>query len=228
MKILLLLWLGLALSVPGAYGASLNRVKTLVLDAGHGGSDFGARSQSLSLEKDVTLNLVQEIQKRANSHDFQLRVIFTRSEDVFLNADDRVLTANRNEGDLFLSLHTCSGFQTHRHGIRIYRFSGEGEDPGGEGTTWDTVPIRFAGASAALAGILKEHFTRAFPDKETEIVSADLVQFHGLHMPAVMIEPLCLSNPEDDLKLNDRFFLATVAQAVVDSLIEYDGVQTSE
>jgi len=97
-----------------------------------------------------------------------------------------------------------------------------------EGPTWRTSQHDYYQDSHDLAEILKEQFTKAFPEKETEIIPADLIQFHGLHMPAVMIEPLCLSNPEDDLKLNDRFFLATIAQTVVDSLTEYDSIQFFE
>lgn len=212
----------LAAGISVSPGEPLQSVRTVILDPGHGGGDFGARSKGLNLEKDVTLALAKEIQKRLNEYDVSLRVVFTRAGDDFLTADDRVLFANRNSGDLLISLHACSGFQAQKHGIRIYRYPPVEEGPEGEGPTWNTSQRKFDRDTQSLAETLRERFRKAFSEKSVQIVSADLTLFHGLEMPAVLIEPVCLSNPNDDPKLADPAFLAGIAQPVVDAVVEYD------
>lgn len=200
----------------------LKNVRTVILDAGHGGGDFGAKSKGLNLEKDVTLALAKEIQKRLNEYDVSLRVVFTRGGDDYLTSDDRVLFANRNSGDLLISLHACSGFQSPNHGIRIYRYPSDEEGGEVEGQTWATAQRRFGHDTRILAESLRERFQEAFSEKSVQIVSLDLTLFHGLEMPAVLVEPICLANPNDDLKLADPAFLAGIARAVVEAVVEYD------
>ncbi|MBK7885266.1 MAG: N-acetylmuramoyl-L-alanine amidase [Chitinophagaceae bacterium] len=89
------------------------KIKTIIVDAGHGGSDAGAVGQyenSLrSKEKDVTLaiskKLVAELQKQLPG----VKVIPTRTTDIYQKPPEKANIANSNKGDLFLCIHADSG-----------------------------------------------------------------------------------------------------------------------
>ncbi len=77
----------------------------IILDAGHGGFDSGAVYKGRR-EKDDTLRLALEIGDRLVQNGIQ--VAYTRTTDLYRNANERVHIANNSEGDLFISLHRNS------------------------------------------------------------------------------------------------------------------------
>ena len=94
-------------------GQSTKKLKTIIVDAGHGGSDFGAVGQyenSLrSNEKDVTLaislKLIDELRRKLP----EVKVVPTRTTDIFQDPKEKAKIANDNKGDLFLCIHADSG-----------------------------------------------------------------------------------------------------------------------
>ena len=80
---------------------------TLVLDAGHGGKDFGA-SGNKAYEKDVNLAVVREVGRLVENNLKDIDVVYTRKNDTYLTLKDRAAIANKAEGDLFISIHTNS------------------------------------------------------------------------------------------------------------------------
>lgn len=96
-----------------SYSQTPKRIKTIIVDAGHGGSDNGATGQyensMRSKEKDVTLaislKLVAELKKRLP----EINVVPTRTTDVFDDVREKARIANENKGDLFLCIHADSG-----------------------------------------------------------------------------------------------------------------------
>ena len=88
-------------------GASTARPFTVVLDAGHGGSDSGARGRNCK-EKDVVLNVALELGRLIQENHPEVKVLYTRSTDVFVTLDGRAEFANRNQADLFISIHANS------------------------------------------------------------------------------------------------------------------------
>ncbi|WP_118972309.1 N-acetylmuramoyl-L-alanine amidase family protein [Taibaiella koreensis] len=89
------------------YAQSGKSFKTIVLDAGHGGKDPGARGK-FSNEKDITLAVVLKLGKILRDSMPQLKVIFTRNTDVFIDLKERGPIGNRAGGDFFLSVHVNS------------------------------------------------------------------------------------------------------------------------
>ena len=98
------------------------KIKTIIVDAGHGGTDFGAVGQyehSLrSNEKDVTLavsmKLVEELKKQMPD----VNIVPTRTTDIYQDPREKARIANENKGDLFLCIHADSGpLQTGRRQI---------------------------------------------------------------------------------------------------------------
>lgn len=95
------------------FGQNTKKLKTIIVDAGHGGSDYGAVGQyenSLrSNEKDVTLaislKLVDELRRRLP----EVKVVPTRTTDIFQEPKEKANIANENKGDLFVCIHADSG-----------------------------------------------------------------------------------------------------------------------
>lgn len=96
---------------------------TVVLDAGHGGSDHGANRTYTDIgriaEKDVTLAIVLKIGRMLEKNkDF--KVIYTRKIDEFPSLSDRTNLANRNKADLFVSVHCNSSVRPTAYGTETF------------------------------------------------------------------------------------------------------------
>ena len=83
------------------------KIKTIVIDAGHGGSDPGALGK-VSYEKQVTLAVSLKLGELLAQHLPEIKVIQTRSKDVHVKLYERATVANKNSADLFISIHCNS------------------------------------------------------------------------------------------------------------------------
>lgn len=95
-------------------------LKTIVLDAGHGGKDPGAIG-SYSNEKSIALAVVQKLGKLLKDSIPDLKIVYTRNSDVFIELKERGTIANRASGDLFISVHvnsTAGRYERVRTGTR--------------------------------------------------------------------------------------------------------------
>lgn len=79
-------------------------VKTLVLDAGHGGHDSGALGKE-AIEKDLTLKYTLLLGKKIEAAFPEIRIVYTREDDTFIGLQERAQIANRENADLFISIH---------------------------------------------------------------------------------------------------------------------------
>lgn len=94
-------------------------IKTVVLDAGHGGKDPGAQSNGYN-EKDVTLKIVKLLGAKIKKEFPDVNVIYTRDSDVFLELRERTAIANRNHADLFISVHCNANKKTAPYGSETF------------------------------------------------------------------------------------------------------------
>jgi N-acetylmuramoyl-L-alanine amidase len=101
------LFVFVSLIVYGQAGKSSFKFKTIVIDAGHGGKDPGAHG-SYSLEKDVALAVAKKVQALLNDDMPEITVIMTRTTDKFIPLNERSEIANRNNANLFISIHCNS------------------------------------------------------------------------------------------------------------------------
>jgi N-acetylmuramoyl-L-alanine amidase len=79
-------------------------IKTIVIDAGHGGKDPGCNGVHAK-EKDVSLNVALKLGKLIEANMKDVKVIYTRTTDVFVDLEERAQIANRAKADLFISIH---------------------------------------------------------------------------------------------------------------------------
>lgn len=83
------------------------KLKTVVIDAGHGGKDAGARG-SFSYEKNVALAIAKKLQAAIQTQLPDLNTVMTRTDDTFIELNRRSAIANQNQGNLFISIHCNS------------------------------------------------------------------------------------------------------------------------
>nr|WP_294894062.1 N-acetylmuramoyl-L-alanine amidase [uncultured Pedobacter sp.] len=89
------------------YLSTGSKVKTIVIDAGHGGED-GATHGAISKEKNVALEVALKLGKAIEDNLPDVKVIYTRKTDVFVKLYDRIGLANKEKADLFISIHCNS------------------------------------------------------------------------------------------------------------------------
>lgn len=116
-KYYLLILLSLAVLVPA------QKKFTIVLDAGHGGSDHGANRTYSGIgyvaEKDITLDVTLRVGKMLEK-DKNYKVIYTRKIDEYPSLTSRTTLANRSKADLFVSIHVNSSGKTAPYGTETY------------------------------------------------------------------------------------------------------------
>lgn len=187
------------------------RFDTVVIDAGHGGSDTGAKGPAGTLEKDVALTLARELAIRLRAQ--QLSVVMTRDADVFVPLEQRTALANDARGDLFVSIHANAAGDPRIHGSETYFLALEASDAGAAGVAerenqaFATPGQPSIGALSdpfiALLGdmISTEHLDESssfarnvqkelgtLPVKSRGVKQALFVVLTGVQMPAALVE----------------------------------------
>ena len=95
-------------------------IKVVVIDAGHGGKDPGCHGHSKINEKDVALDIALKLGKIIEENLPDVRVIYTRKDDRFIELWQRAAIANRNKADLFISVHCNAHTSTSLNGAETY------------------------------------------------------------------------------------------------------------
>ncbi|MEO8588190.1 MAG: N-acetylmuramoyl-L-alanine amidase, partial [Flavobacteriales bacterium] len=103
-------------------GRDPNRIRTIVLDAGHGGKDPGnlGTGRYKTTEKQVALNVARLVGKYINEAFPDVKVIYTRDDDRFIELKERCEIANRNKADLFISIHCNANESSAPSGCETY------------------------------------------------------------------------------------------------------------
>lgn len=110
--ILLVFALPVGLTAKGA-----ESVHTIILDPGHGGRDYGAVGK-LTNEKTINLNVALEVRRLLKDNKL-FNIVMTRDDDTFIPLQERANIANRNHGDLFISIHVNSVAKSNKNRLNI-------------------------------------------------------------------------------------------------------------
>ncbi len=112
----------LAFSVfTNAFASSDLTLRTVVIDAGHGGKDPGAVSKDgKTREKDFTLDIAQRLEKLIQKNCPDVKTVLTRDDDTFISLDRRAEIANQCAADLFISIHINAAWSTASSGFSIH------------------------------------------------------------------------------------------------------------
>jgi N-acetylmuramoyl-L-alanine amidase len=176
--------------------------KTVVLDAGHGGSDPGAISVTKKKEKDFNLAVVLKV-KELLQNDPNINLVLTRESDTYPTLSDRVKIAENVKADIFISVHANSG-SASASGVETYYTRA---------------------ASLDLAKVMHKHLVQASGLADRKVRTQSLHVTRETTMPAVLLECGYLSNKNDDALLATDAYRSKVAQGIVDGIKEYLGLQ---
>jgi N-acetylmuramoyl-L-alanine amidase len=103
-------------------GRDPNRIRTIVLDAGHGGKDPGnlGTGRYKTTEKHISLNVAKLVGKYVNESFPEVKVVYTREDDRFIELMERTNIANKAKADVFISIHCNANDNKDPHGCETY------------------------------------------------------------------------------------------------------------
>lgn len=220
--------------------------KTIVLDAGHGGTELGAKGPEGLLEKDAMLALVRTVKEALGRRGY--KVVTTRDSDASVSLEERAATANAAKADVFLSLHANASRSAAAHGTEVYYLSLDASDraaaalaesenrPSAEATPsaetnaalrdldlilWDLAQNQHLAASARLAEIIQADFNRLLGVTTRGVKQAPFKVLIGVNAPAVLVEVAFITNPDEEKRLAAEEFRREVADTLAGSLENY-------
>jgi N-acetylmuramoyl-L-alanine amidase len=221
------------------YGAAVARGRPIVvIDAGHGGRDPGARSASGDLaEKQLTLAIARELRDKLIERG-RVRVAMTREDDRYLTLEDRASVARRLNAAMFVSLHVDSAPNPLARGATIYSLSDVASDAeAAHFAAAQNAGSAIAEGTGSVQGMLSDLAIRSQMSVSAEL-AARLVKksagrfelrpnphrfaaFHVLRRsgaPAVLFEAGYLSNVEDEALLRSPAHLSAIVLALAQAI----------
>jgi N-acetylmuramoyl-L-alanine amidase len=200
------------------------KIKTICLDAGHGGTDPGFRVGS-NEEKKYTLLLSQEVREQLKASGFT--VVPTRSTDVKVPLESRIAAARQSRADLFVSLH-FNAFPpvTEVKGVEVYCCTPAGAtsfNSGGEGDTRGVAGNRNDEKNFLLAYQVQRAIVKNLQIEDRGIKRARYLVLREATMPAILIEGGFMSNPAEGRKIYDPAWRRQMARAIVEGVLAYQG-----
>jgi len=226
--------------LPPAFAQPTSAIRTVAIDAGHGGADDGVKGSGGAKEKDLVLAVARQL-KGAIEGRLGIRVLLTRDDDRAVGLDDRTALANNNKADLFISLHTDASTRPSAAGAIIFSagFPRDAEQQakaslapeplptfgGGlrdiELVPWDLAQFRHLDQSSAFAAIVEQQLRDKIPLAPRPIDQAPLRILESANMPAVLVEMGFLSNADQEKALAGAAFQNAFVQAILESVIKF-------
>ena len=228
-------------------GASAKQF-TVVIDAGHGGKDPGALGKR-GREKDINLRVAKEFGRLVRENMNDVKVVFTRDDDVFVPLQDRSAIANRANGDLFVSIHVNASKTTAACGAETYTIGLAKSDANFEVAKRENSVIlledgykeRYQGFDprSPESYIMFEFMQSKFSDQSIEMAAYIQDEFielkrynrgvrqenfwvlHQTKMPSVLIELGFISNPDEEKYLLSDNGNRELANAIYKAFARY-------
>jgi len=244
MRIAVYALLGIGLLTP-AYASDVSHddpFDIVVIDPGHGGTDFGARGAKGMLEKDLVLQVSRRV--GASLTALGLEVVYTREDDRFVTLAERSAIANRAGGELYLSIHANAAADREARGPETYFLSLEASDEDAMRVALTENQV-FGRAAAVpdsddiVAGILGDLILSDHMQGSSEIATSiqrNLARLNGVsrgvkqapfvvlmdvNMPAALVEIGFVTNPSEANKLAGRKYQEALAAAVAGAVRSY-------
>ena len=200
------------------------KIRTIVLDPGHGGKDPGNRVASRN-EKTATLALADELRDQLAAAGF--KVILTRSKDKFVELPVRPDIANRANADLFVSLHfnaTTSG-KADVSGPETYCITPVGaasSNAQGEGANYGPTPANLSEKkSLLLAYAVQKALVKNLGVDDRSVRRARFAVLRDAEMPAILVESGYMTHPVEGKKIFDAGYRKQLAAAIVKGIMNY-------
>lgn len=223
-------------------------LKTIVIDAGHGGKDPGTSGKKHQ-EKDIALAVALEVGRLMKQHLPEVKVIYTRDKDEFIELHERAGIANRNHADLFISIHCNAGIpaaigsETYVMGLNkskgnldvakrenavIAQEDNFAEKYGGFNPKSPLAHIFFANYQNAhltnslkLAEKIEDHMKTKTLRKSRGVRQDGFLVLWRTAMPSVLVEIGYLSNPKDEKFLASEQGQTQIAASIYRAVRDY-------
>ena len=222
---------------------------TVVLDAGHGGHDTGAIGKK-GREKDVVLSISLKVGEYLKKNTPDTRVIYTRDSDFFVPLDERAAIANKNNVDLFVSIHANSNKNTKPFGTETfvmglhksqsnldvaqkensvivleqdYNTKYEGFDPSSAESyiIFSLMQNVYLDKSLKLASMVQDEFREKAKRADRGVKQAGFLVLWHTKMPSVLIETGFISNEEEEKYLMSESGQDYLASAIYRAIRDY-------
>lgn len=224
-------------------------LNTVVIDAGHGGRDPGAIGSKIK-EKDVTLSVALKLGKYIVENFTDVKVVYTRNKDVFVNLDERAIIANKNKADLFISIHAnwigkpaVTGTETYVLGLHRsqdnlevakkenavivleenYTAKYEGFDPNSVESyiIFELMQNSYLDQSIYFAKLVEDQFSIRAGRSSRGVKQAGFLVLRETAMPSVLVELGYLTNKDEEQFLGSEYGQDLLASALFRAFREY-------
>jgi N-acetylmuramoyl-L-alanine amidase len=248
MKYCSIIFVFLVLSINGWCQEGL-RLKTVVIDAGHGGRDPGALGAKVR-EKDVVLSIALKLGKYINENFSDVKVVYTRDKDEFIELTERARIANQNKADLFISIHAnwiknpaIQGTETfvlglHRSQDNLevakkenavivmeddYTTRYEGFDPNSTESyiIFELMQNAYLDQSIHFASLVENQFATRAGRESRGVKQAGFLVIRETSMPSVLVEAGYLTNKNDEAFLATDEGRSVIASAIFRAFRDY-------
>ena len=247
-KKITLIWVVLWMLAMTSFAA--NRNFTLVIDAGHGGHDAGARG-TISMEKNVNLSVALQFGRYVEKYMPEVRVIYTRKTDKFVSLIERANIANRANADLFISVHTnalpagkiARGFETYTLGMhrakdnldvamrensvismeKDYKQTYQGFDPKSSESyiIFEFIQGKNMERSVELARMIQRKVCDNANRPDKGVHQAGFLVLRETSMPSCLIELGFITTPDVERILNNSDRVNDIAKSIYDGFAQY-------
>ncbi len=232
-----------------ADGGEKYRLRTVVIDAGHGGKDPGAIGK-YAKEKDITLKIALKLGGYIEKNFSDVHVIYTRTKDEFIALDERAEIANSNKADLFISIHVNANHSRSIHGTSTYVMGLHKSEENLEVAKRENSVISYEKdykskyndyfSAANESHIIISHVVNTFMDQSLLFASKIQEQFnerarrHNLGvkqagllvlwnttMPSVLVETGFITNTNEEKYLSSTYGQEIIASAIFRAFRDY-------
>ena len=219
----------------------------VVIDAGHGGKDPGNVGNGY-IEKNIALNIALAIGSEL-ANDSDIKVVYTRDSDTFVELEERGAIANRNEADLFLSIH-CDAHTSNAYGAGTFVLGLHASEENFKVAKRENSVIylednfreKYAKydidspesvigltvmqeehleKSIQLASLIQNSFTRELNRKDRKVKQAGFIVLHQTFMPSVLVETGFLTNKREGSYLNSKKGQIEMGRSIAQAVLLY-------
>ncbi len=233
-------------------GINNNKLKTIVIDPGHGGKDPGTlgTKRYSKYEKDIALSVSLKLGNYISNSFPDIKVVFTRKEDVFLELNERTRIANKSNADIFISVH-CDGFTNSKaYGASVfvmgmsklkanldvamrenaamylednYKQKYDGFDPKSAESyiVFSLMQNTYLEQSLQLAEYVEEQFAYKANRKSRGVKQAPFYVISRTNMPSILVECGFLTNPKEEDYLQTDEGQNQIAMSIFEAVKNY-------
>lgn len=233
-----------------AWSKTTDKAFTLVIDAGHGGRDYGAIGR-ITNEKTINLNIALEFGRLVENNCPDVKVVYTRKTDRFVALQRRAEIANSCHADLFVSIHTNAlpkgriayGTETYTLGIARadenlevakrenavityeadYQTTYQGFDPNLPESyiIFELMQDKHMEQSVEMARAIQTQYTHHAGRRNKGVKQAGFLVLRATSMPSVLTEVGFISTPEEERYLNTREGVQKMARSLYRGFLSY-------